>query len=373
MTRFIVVFILIFHTLISYAGQANRNIIVVDAGSSGTRLCLYKISNINPNTIPNIKLIYKTDISHGITQNNLIPEVISPIINNLKQYLLTVNIEEKNIDFYLYATGGMRALNDHQKEQQIYKTIKDYLNTATKFHNYSLKTISGNDEALFAWLDINYLENNFSNNTTDGIIDLGGASFQIAYNSISSNPESIRIKLKNNKTYNLLTYSVQGYGMNLMNKKMLELPSKTACFPKYYSITLDLDGNFNLKKCDKNYQSLLPDFKFNIPDNINFIGISGISYNFEFFNIPNMPSNNIIEDNINKICSLDWNIMQNSYPHIPKNYLANYCANTTYTKTLLNNILSSQNNYLPVSVIKTYNEEAVTWTRGAVLYLYGLK
>ena len=105
-------------------------------------------------------------------------------------------------DINLLATAGMRLLPE-EKQQAIYSSIKSFLKNNYQFPVGEIKTISGKMEALYGWLDINYLLGNFKNHqATIGSIDMGGASTEIAFATEDESRPEDEIKIDiNDKHY----------------------------------------------------------------------------------------------------------------------------------------------------------------------------
>lgn len=61
--------------------------------------------------------------------------------------------------------------------------IKEYLSTLGFLlnGNSQVQVISGKEEAINAWISANYIEQNFKEHKTNGVMDLGGGSTQIIF------------------------------------------------------------------------------------------------------------------------------------------------------------------------------------------------
>lgn len=104
-------------------------------------------------------------------------------VKNLNEY-----VDNKDLLIYLGATAGMRMLNlsEPDKATRIIEVIKSKFNLAG-LNLKKITIITGKEEGLFAWVSANYLSGslfrnlNNSSNKSYGILDMGGASVQIAY------------------------------------------------------------------------------------------------------------------------------------------------------------------------------------------------
>ena len=184
---------------------------MIDAGSKGTRLSIYKEKDFELEFISYIKI--KIPLSEYINNNSILI-----IIFNKFQEQIKKDIDKKDfskINLYCYGTGGMRNL-PIITQNNIYDSFFNLfkINTNYNINKNNFKTISGQDEANFGWLSINYLfENLQKDKETLGILDLGGASLQLA-NEVPNNiyNENISIINLGKKNYHLYSISLQNYG-----------------------------------------------------------------------------------------------------------------------------------------------------------------
>ncbi|KAH7104452.1 nucleoside phosphatase family-domain-containing protein [Auriculariales sp. MPI-PUGE-AT-0066] len=187
--------------------------IVIDAGSSGSRLQIYswkdaRIVNWHhatevANTLPRVE----KGVEHGEDWVKKVEPGISTYANNpegvvehLRPLLQRANdivipSLQPETPLFLLATAGMRLLPPDQQTALIAATCK-FLHFHSVFRidepselgpcGASVRIISGEEEGLFGWLAVNYLMDGF-NDTTDkdrttyGFLDMGGASTQIAF------------------------------------------------------------------------------------------------------------------------------------------------------------------------------------------------
>ena len=147
----------------------------------------------------------------------------------------------------LKATAGMRLLELYSPSisKNVYSLIREYFNQ-TGFlyeHESQVQTISGKDEALNAWITANFLDKNFHNNRTRGILDLGGASTQISFEPKNASESENTIKLFG-LNYTLYSQSFLCYGTdqanlvyrtNLLKSNNISEEIGAACFPKGFS------------------------------------------------------------------------------------------------------------------------------------------
>lgn len=88
------------------------------------------------------------------------------------------------IPVYLKATAGARNLYEDQRDA-IFAKLRDILASCPfRFDDfYWARTISGEEEAVYAWLTVNAIQGTYRQGpaTTWGALDMGGASTQIAF------------------------------------------------------------------------------------------------------------------------------------------------------------------------------------------------
>ena len=98
------------------------------------------------------------------------------------------NSDNNLFPVYLKATAGVRLLSD-DKRVRIIRYVTNTLNNAS-LNPFSLDEsyaiiASGEEEATFDWLGVNFIYNTLVNNDDDqstyGALDLGGGSTQIAF------------------------------------------------------------------------------------------------------------------------------------------------------------------------------------------------
>lgn len=175
-------FALIALLLVSFSSAfAQQKIAIIDAGSSGSRLYVYEISKDGKsiNTLFNAK----KDLPLSNVHNDGVAIYIDSITSQYKT--------NETIPLYVLATAGMRNV-DSIKASRIYSEMKG--KTINKYNIKDAKTISGRYEGLYAWIALNYEYKKlgysvstpqkpltYTSSSTLGIIEIGGASMQIAF------------------------------------------------------------------------------------------------------------------------------------------------------------------------------------------------
>ncbi len=197
-----------------------ENTLVIDAGSSGSRLYDYQYHyDTERNGFPTIDSSDSTKVSGGIQ------DVSSTDLDAyLTELFANVSGSPERIDFY--STAGMRLISAPQRDETN-ASVKSWIETRYPAATVSVKTISGQTEGAYAWLAANYLNGALeSESETKGIMDLGGASTQITFEQ--DGPDSITVN-SGNHSYQLSSTSFLGMGQDQALGQFMNDPY---CFPE---------------------------------------------------------------------------------------------------------------------------------------------
>lgn len=186
-----------------YAGQYG---VILDAGSSGTRVYIYKwkdpakalkhASASDAHILPKLKLHKSKKIHPGVST---FAENVAAVGPDHLKALIDTALDEIPADqvsstpIFLLATAGVRFLPKHQ-QTALLGGICTYLQANTRFQlpdcSSHIQVISGETEGLYGWIAANYLLGGFDSpdehahgkgHHTYGFLDMGGASAQIAF------------------------------------------------------------------------------------------------------------------------------------------------------------------------------------------------
>ncbi|MBN3296948.1 ENTP4 diphosphohydrolase, partial [Amia calva] len=198
-------------------GNPNLNYgIVVDCGSSGSRLFVYcwPRHNGNPHDLLDIRQMRDQNrkpvvmkIKPGISELATAPEKASdyvyPLLSFAAQHIPKNKHQETPL--YILCTAGMRVLPDSQQEALLEDLRTDVpVHFNFLFSDSHVEVISGKQEGVYAWIGINFVlgrfehvedgrflllyQNSLCQTTwkatalrTAGVLDMGGVSTQIAY------------------------------------------------------------------------------------------------------------------------------------------------------------------------------------------------
>ena len=258
--------------------------IVLDAGSSGTRIHIYRwlhndlarADGSNLSTLPELvsKEKWTKKVHVGLSTYGEAPSLIGedhlkPLLDHALEHVPQSLVPQTPI--FLLATAGMRLLPLHQQEI-VLNTVCTYIRSNTKFSipdcDLHVQILPGETEGLFGWLAANYLVGGFDaasehdhgeGHHTYGFLDMGGASSQIAFvpNATEAEKHGNDLKLVrlrridgSAEDYKVFVTSWLGFGVNEARKLyvgnliqsyegdgVIELPDP--CLPAGVKMSLD--------------------------------------------------------------------------------------------------------------------------------------
>ncbi|RWS12840.1 ectonucleoside triphosphate diphosphohydrolase 7-like protein [Dinothrombium tinctorium] len=190
--------------------------VVIDAGSSGSRVHIYtwpphsgdirQLLNIKMLKDQFGKDVYEK-VSPGLSSCANKPEssinYMLPLLNFAAQHVPVA--KHKETPLFILATAGMRLL-PLKKQEAILNNLRENIprNFSFVFSPNYVQVITGKEEGIYSWIAINYLLGKFDHSTsaqplvainlnkrittrprTVGMLEMGGASMQIAFEIIS--------------------------------------------------------------------------------------------------------------------------------------------------------------------------------------------
>ncbi len=363
-----------FISVSAYASNAadTHYAMVVDAGSSGSRLYLFSYTTDTP--VPNIIEVMNTSVQPGLSSYANQPAsagpALKPMLDSAAQKIQTLNVDAKTVSISVYGTAGMRLLDD-KTQTAIYAAVENYIQQNYSFKIGKVETITGKMEGVYGWLDINYLLGTLQNGKTVGEIDMGGASTQIAYEADSYNDPTNQVRITINHHEKIIySKSFLGLGLDESRKEMNQDAVYASCYPNQFPLSSSVFGHFNFGQCERMYEHVIANHHVQaeikqIPDQ-QFIAYSGAYYTFDFLGIHDAIKQSTVENNVQAICSHTWDELKTTYPTIAEKNLANYCANGVYLDDLFYGAYHLHD--AQVSVTKEINHTSLNWTLGALLF-----
>lgn len=312
--------------------QESQYIAVIDAGSTGSRLHIFTYNKDATNTPINITEIWSKKINPGFSTLETNQSTIDAYMNSLFSGAPT-----QQMPIYFYATAGMRLI-PQAKQKIYYQNVKKWFSQKTNWQLIEAKTITGDSEALYDWLSVNYHLNTLQSISTHpiGVLDIGGASTQIAF-QVPNNHTSQKGKLIELDLYGqhitLFVHSFLGLGQNEMAHQLL---TSTSCFSDNYPLPDGSLGAGNALQCTQKIERLIngvhkanqviqPMLNNNPID--SWYAIGGIAYLAESkpfqFPMNQITTQELLQQANDLTCHQQWDILSNEFPN--NEYIDYYC------------------------------------------------
>jgi apyrase len=384
--------------------------LIIDAGSSGSRIHIYCWRPGEANRVPWVTpalgqdgkpLFFKvpkplSDVSCESDADNCLAPLIDYAlkrIGNGSQILEQTRV-------HLMATAGMRLKERDNPEQSkvTMETVDAYLKKTFKSANtVTSAVIPPEEEALYGWISVNYLMGFLKEDKegnlfpTMGILELGGASTQIAYASDSSQQGLFTLPW-GKTTYQIYRQSFVDLGQDRAldkidafyrtnNSSMIkERKPINPCYPKDYKPE-DYDvgeGTGNYTECkDQIEKTLLLSNNKRQPPHGVFLAYAGYSYTYSFLS---KVFNKLIlspaelEEAGGQYCSEKWEKLNNwkelkSYSD--EKYLPEWCFRAAYIAALLQTGYGFPKDTQQIITTDTLHGNEISWTLGAMVYQAG--
>lgn len=233
--------------------EDTEHAIMIDAGSQGTRLHLYefrprilKHRHEIEHVVQGRKLSFPTTNSRWSSRlkpglDSFAYENLDNMKRQLEQYLgpllqfakQTLSDKEKHwyhYPVYLKATGGLRALPRPYRLELVKQVRELFYNKTFNpffFEEEHARVISGEEEAIYGWVATNFVTGTLiknsegtgtvlTPNSTFGMLEMGGASTQIAffetYEDVMAN--LFKLQLGASRHWNIYCHSFLYFGVN---------------------------------------------------------------------------------------------------------------------------------------------------------------
>jgi len=394
---------------------------VVDAGSSGTRLYFYKISETGDveMLISNFENKEEDGIDNfvcdpNVPQSDVMKVVITPLLTKLREQgkSLSPAITPSQIEVNLLATAGMRSRQvsceklypgeGAKKTAALYSVIKNGIK-GQGFKLGEVRTSDGNkEEGPWTWLNLNYVLKTLDT-APYGDLEVGGSSAQIVFpvdpkqNPVNDAQNIYSIVYKG-KTYTVFAKSYLGLGQDDARKwvrNSTAAPEK--CWTKGFSYLsdkgekevsfkkLERDGNFDYAACSGYYKQYIqtkmdeqgggPLAGRSLGD---FVGLDGAWYAYEYFLTPPNDAPTQLTTAIPALCA-----DATKFEGITTNsQVQNQCPSGTFVTTLMFDpagffkdstrkvTLARSNDEIVIKDGLNVNQRQITWTRGYLLQKY---
>lgn len=266
-------------------GQETRYAVLIDAGSSGSRVRVYKWSaNQQSKSLPDIDEVtnLKTEpgMSDYVDKPNELDGHLMPLLAKAKA-TVPENLQTKT-PLYIMATAGMRLLETDAQNQLFNLAHQLFLNKSACPFNYEKQNgriLSGEEEAAFSWITVNYIKNraffdkDSSTGNGYGMLEMGGASLQVAFIPSDQILSELFPLTINGNRFSLYTQSYLALGQNYWAQRVREYVAKTEapvvekdgyrvvenpCLLTGDSINTTVTGNFTIVRGSSNGAECIP-------------------------------------------------------------------------------------------------------------------
>ncbi|GAB2297192.1 hypothetical protein Dimus_031305 [Dionaea muscipula] len=386
---FSVVAYLVFLSSVRKSPQNSRRFgIVIDGGSTGSRIHVfeYKVEGGVPKFDFGPGGLGSLRVNPGLSAYASDPEGAGGSLVELMEFGKSrVPREFWGVtEIRLMATAGLRLLDVKVQERIMGSCRRVLRSSGFKFHDDWASVIAGSDEGLYAWVVANYALGSLGRDPqeTTGIIELGGASAQVAFASSGPIPSEFSHRLKYaNTTYNLYSNSWLHFGQNVAFESVKELlvsnsqikaagspekdPLLDPCTPIGYShhattsrnlSPVSLASSFhaagNFSECRSAALMLLHGRKeeclsqqcssestFMPKLHGNFLATENFFYTSKFFGLAPKAALSDLMLAGQRYCEDEWSSIKSKYSSLDEEDLLRYCFSSAYIVALLHDSL----------------------------------
>jgi len=210
-----------------HEGTSEQYTIVLDAGSTGTRIHVF-CWELDASKKFNLLMHFQEKMGPGIStfRDNPVEAGISlsALFEIAKKKVPPPQYSSTRVVFW--ATAGLRLLEKEGKAEPVLESVRNFIENDTPFLFFrrDARIIRGDEEGLYGWLTVNFLNRALRGHPENsvGIIDLGGASTQLVFEV--GNPSSFEsggdvelqsIIVNGEKEKKVFTESYLGYGLQV--------------------------------------------------------------------------------------------------------------------------------------------------------------
>lgn len=278
--------------------------IIIDAGSSGSRIHLYtyfvggKYGDFH--LVGDDLMKVKPGLSAFASDPTSAGASLAPLLTHAEKNVPPSSCPSTPI--FLMATAGLRLTGAAVATEILRSVRKTLAGTPFLFHPHWAYVMSGGDEAVFGWLTVNFLLTKFtSRSLLSGVLDLGGGSIQFTHSELTGSqarlPAPSKRVMFGGEEYRLHATSYIGFGLDavrdkvaraLMQQKLDEGgPLEHPCLPTGYQTPNDVFvGKASFKDCEALYHHIFHDGCDNPPCSINPFPVSSLQeaiFGFSYF------------------------------------------------------------------------------------------
>ena len=312
-------------------------------------------------------------------QQSDVGELLEPLITCARSELDDSFEDPKEIPLYLMATAGMRLCKSKNETRHgdIMEQVRANLEGAP-FDFRDASTIDAREEALYAWVAANYQNLSLrtkTENGTIGILELGGASGQIAFVPRDPKPEDTEVVHIAGSKYKVYARGYDGIGKTKITKAF---ENEKFCFPTNYPMVGGDLGEGDRDKCqrritkylDTNGQSAIQQLRKDTPPghDVKFLAISN------YYHTPSLLGQKYALDYDklkfagSEYCTTEWRQILKKYSDVPPEFLSGHCLMAAYIPALLTHGFRVKDDGR-VMLRLDRSDADVDWTLGALILL----
>ncbi|KAA8544433.1 hypothetical protein F0562_022527 [Nyssa sinensis] len=384
--------------------------IIIDASPTGSRIHVFEF--LNEGMTPFIGLdgtgSSSLKVRPGLTRFADDPDSAGRSILGLIEFAKkrVPKSEWKNTKVQLMGTRGLEKLGLDSRESILESCRRVLRSSGFLFKDEWAAIIEGQEEGLYAWVAANYALGTLGGEPqeTTGIVQLGGASMQVAFAPRDPPPVKIsrRVKLAG-VAYNLYIQSIPHFGQDAvweslgeihhsrdssMFSSSREVIAGNPCIPRGYDLTSNTSdanllasqpvGNFSACKSEvmaslKKRQGKCVHPPCEIVSNflVELLGKTvppeKFFYISELFGLVPKASLFELEAAGLHYCEDDWHKLKNLYPSIDDMDLLRYCFSSAYIVALLHESLGIAMIDNRIGFANQTGNTPLDWTFGAFI------
>ncbi|KAL2936552.1 putative apyrase 7 [Bienertia sinuspersici] len=221
-----------------WSGGASKFYVVLDCGSTGTRVYIYQasVAHKKNGNLPIVLTSYsggyrKPKGQSGRAYNRMETEpgldklvrnssglkgAIKPLLRWAEKQI--PKNSHKTTSLFLYATAGVRRLQTRDSDWLLNHAWSILKSSPFVSQREWVKIITGMEEAYYGWIALNYetgVLGAIPKKPTFGALDLGGSSLQVTFESKEPVQNKTNLNLSIGPVnHHLSAYSLTGYGLN---------------------------------------------------------------------------------------------------------------------------------------------------------------
>lgn len=399
--------------------------IVLDCGSSGTRVFVYTwnrpppdsdelldISPLNDDFNQPVQLKVEPGLSSFANRPEAVIDYITPLLRVAEKHIPSDRHSETVL--YMLATAGMRMIPEAD-QNIILSELRANVPKVTNFifSDNHVDIISGKEEGVYAWISANYVLNRLKINPNGerapsvGIIDMGGGSVQIAFEVPSQDqipPDdfsqfNLGAKDTSHLEYKLFVTTHLGFGANvamdnyrnMLVDQFQDQAISDPCLPSGATHSQDgveFIGTGNYTACFSSLKPLLHKgtcsaldqtcslnghFQPSFDSVSEFFGFSEFFYTSEdCLHLAGRWNYDLFRKEAASYCATKWSKLQENWKadkyKADANRLKHQCFKSAWVPMVLHNGFNFPTHHKKLTTLQTIGGTEVQWALGALIF-----